>query len=459
MGLGHDALAFVDFLASASMSVWQMLPVGEVDETGSPYQSCSLYAGRGAFIDWEEFIAAGLVEATTDEEKRLEVALDRFSQLPPSSQQDYAEFRRHNASWLEDYTLFRALNQSEGAMWWTWPAGLRNREPAELERARRELAGPVNRFAFEQFLFDRQWIHLREHAAHRGVELYGDVPIYPALDSADVWSNRALFLLDEDADPLYVAGVPPDAFSETGQHWGNPVYDWDEMQRCGFKWWLNRFRNDLRRFDRLRLDHFRGFEACWQIYRGSTTAAQGFWRQVPGRELLETARREFPNMPFIAEDLGVITPAVEQLRDDFGLPGIRVLQFAVDDGEANPHRPDNLIENCVVFTGTHDNDTTLGFYESLDQPGRRKLETLFGFTHDDPLPSALVKAALESPAALAILPMQDLLELDSEARMNTPGTTEGNWRWQFHWQQVPAGLARKISHMLDGAERTGPSNP
>ncbi|HHQ42406.1 MAG TPA: 4-alpha-glucanotransferase, partial [Chromatiales bacterium] len=298
-----------------------------------------------------------------------------------------------------------------------------------------------------QFVFERQWQALRAAAHARGILLFGDLPLFVALDSADVWAHRALFALDAEGRPTRVAGVPPDYFSETGQLWGNPLYEWEAHERERFRWWVERLRTQLARFDLVRIDHFRGLEACWEIPAGARTAMEGRWVPAPGMRLLERLRRAFGGLPLVAEDLGVITPAVEALRERFGLPGMRVLQFAFGGDAANPHLPHNHVPHAVVYTGTHDNDTTVGWHAALEPGARAHLEAYLGGAAGE-MPWPLLRMALASVARLAVIPMQDALGLGSEARMNRPGRTEGNWRWRFQWDQVPSDLAARLRGLL-----------
>jgi 4-alpha-glucanotransferase len=445
--LGAAATRFLDWLASAGMSVWQMLPVGPVGTDLSPYYARSNHAGNPALIDLGNLTELGLLPAATSSgaathAAQLVSACARLDAGRGSTlAQELADFVVSEAHWLPDFALFAAVQMEQASLpWWSWPAALRDREPAALRAARERLWPWIRRIECEQFLFHRQWTELRQRAAARGVLLFGDLPIYVCADSVEVWAHRNLFRLDASGQPEVVAGVPPDYFSADGQVWGNPLYAWDRHVAEGFAWWRARLQAQHRLFDLLRIDHFRGLEAFWEVPAGAPTAREGQWRLAPGAELLSALVAVPAPVTLIAEDLGIITPAVEALRDRFGLPGMRVLQFGFDGAASNPHLPHNYVRNCVAYSGTHDNDTTLGWYRQLDDDARRQVHDYFACDGAD-MPEALVRAVLQSVAWLAVIPLQDLLGLDGESRMNTPGTLTGNWRWRFAWTQVPRELA------------------
>jgi 4-alpha-glucanotransferase len=365
----------------------------------------------------------------------------------------YTEFRRTHAGWLDDYSCYQAIRETQGAVpWYQWPAALRDRDPAALDGFSTAQAGLIEQICFDQYLFFLQWFALRDYARQRGIFLFGDMPIYVAHDSADVWANRDLFTIDSSGELEVVAGVPPDYFSETGQHWGNPLYRWDRINAQDYSWWLERFRTQLAMFDMLRLDHFRGFEKYWEIPAAAATAVDGHWVEGPGAALFERLQQEYGDLPLVAEDLGIITPEVDALRLAFGFPGMKILQFAFDGGADNPYLPQNHEPLSVVYTGTHDNDTTLGWYENLDDAGRQKVNEYMPADMTE-MPWALIKTALESSSGLAIIPLQDLLELGSGARMNTPGTSSGNWSWRFTWEQVSPELAQQLHALCVQADR------
>ncbi len=419
--LGRGGRAFIDWLAEAGFTVWQILPVGPTGADGSPYWVRSDFAGRHAFVDTLE--------------------------LPDLRSSEYEQFLAASGPWLHDYALFESLSAARNwEPWWSWPADLRDREPGALERARQELAGEVQRVKAEQFAFAFQWGRLRAHAQSRGVRLLGDLPFYVSPDSAETWVNRSMFLLDAQGRPTSVAGVPPDYFSADGQLWGNPLYDWNAIQADGFALWRARVVQQLQRVDVLRIDHFRALAAHWSVPANAQNARGGEWRPTPGEELLRLLQRELGDIPIVAEDLGVITDDVEALRKNFGMPGMKVLQFAFGGTGDNPHLPHMHERDCVVYTGTHDNDTTLGWYSTLDGETLRRVEHFLRLTPGS-MPDALIRATLGSVGRLAVIPMQDLLRLGSEARMNTPGTAVGNWTWTLPESALTAQLARECLHL------------
>ena len=456
--LGPDAYRFVDFLAAAGFTVWQVLPLGQPHLDGSPYQCMSVHAGNTALISLRQIKALGWLPPHDQDD---DVRADPFANAPLwrardgfleyANEQDrerYREFLGGHAHWLEDYALFLALKSRwGGAAWWDWPAALRDREPLAIEEARERLADAIEQYRFEQYLFYRQWTDLKRYANEREVLILGDMPIFVAHDSSDVWTHRDCFDLDEHGHPRTVAGVPPDYFSATGQRWGNPHYRWERMRERGFSWWIERLAGQLELCDFVRIDHFRGFEASWSIPAHEQTAINGHWVKVPGEALFDTLVDRFGKLPLVAEDLGIITPEVESLRDRYGLPGMKILQFAFEGGPANPYLPHNHLPNSVVYTGTHDNDTTVGWFSSLAPATREHVADYLGHPAE-PLPWPLVRCALGSVARLAVVPMQDVLELDGGHRMNTPGTTEGNWHWRFSWEDVPGDLAGRLHRLI-----------
>ncbi len=455
--LGPEAYRFIEFLSASAFSVWQVLPLGPTHDDGSPYQCLSVHAGNPLLISLEWLQGRGWLESAGKGEEMsaaeyrlscLQQAWNGFRQRATEEERAQLEaFVSEHAEWLDDFALYMALRQEqEGRAWSQWPEPLRDREPAALDEARERLRDTIEAICFQQYLFFRQWSELRTYAREHGVLLFGDMPIFVAYDSAEVWAHREYFTVDERGRALTVAGVPPDYFSATGQLWGNPLYRWDRMQEDGFRWWIERMRTQLELFDFVRIDHFRGFEACWEIPGDAQTAIEGRWVKVPGEALLNTLRETFHALPLVAEDLGVITPEVEALRDRFGLPGMKILQFAFGGDAGNPYLPHNHQRRSVVYTGTHDNDTTLGWYRSLDDGVKGHLEEYLGHPGEK-MPWPLIRTALASVACLAMLPMQDILELGSEHRMNTPGTTEGNWRWRFRWEQVDGNLPSRLSHL------------
>ncbi len=448
--LGIDAHRFLDVLAEGGMSVWQMLPLGPTHRDRSPYQCLSVHAGDSGLISPALLVQWGWLDSgpAGPADPWLARAQAQFTRDASAADRlALEEFVSAHGYWLEDYALYQALRQQQdGRPWWLWPEALRDRQPAALALARERLAEAVAQVRFEQFAFFRQWQELKQRAAQRDILLFGDAPIFVAQDSADVWTFRNYFALDEDGQPRTVAGVPPDYFSGTGQRWGNPLYRWEEMQADGFGWWLDRLRTQLGLFDLLRIDHFRGFESYWEIPADEPTAIKGRWVQAPGAALFRAFSDEFGKLPLVAEDLGFITDEVRALRDEFALPGMRVLQFAFDGGPDNPYLPHRHEVNSVVYTGTHDNDTTLGWYNAL--PAQQQSYTLdyLGGPHE-PMPWPLMRAAFASVAILAIVPMQDVLALGAGCRMNTPGTTVGNWQWRFTWDQLTTQTVGRLRHI------------
>jgi len=463
--MGVEAYNFVDFLHNAGIKVWQTLPLGVPHGDGSPYQCLSAHAGNPGLICLEELKQKGwLQEAEQCDTSETGVENIRhclvaktytgFENLASvKEKQAYVDFRTDKSSWLDDYALFVALrNEFSQQCWNQWPEPLKERKPAALQEARRRMASAIEIIKFEQFLFYRQWMTLKEYANNNDVLLFGDIPIFVSYDSADVWANRKVFKLDKMGQMSVVAGVPPDYFSATGQRWGNPHYDWKYLKRSRFVWWIKRLRSQLEMFDILRIDHFRGFEAAWEIPASEDTAINGEWVEAPGEDLLTALTKEFGNIPLVAEDLGIITAEVDKLRTDFNLPGMKILQFAFGDTDSNPYLPHNYDHNCVVYTGTHDNDTTLGWYNALNDHDKQRIYQYLGHSQIS-MPYLLIGTAFSSVANLAIVPMQDILELASEDRMNTPGTIERNWKWQFSWAQLTQAQVTKLSNLVKAFSR------
>lgn len=457
--LGAQALRFIDFLHSCGQCVWQMLPIGPTHSDGSPYLPLSAYAGNPRFIDVADLQASGwldrqALENTSDHAMLLALAFDKFyARHDGIEKRRFRRFVRQERKWLRDYALFQLIRHLyDGQSWLDWPQPLRDHDESELEQLEQEHAREIDAIYFQQYVFARQWKRLKRYANRKNVKLFGDMPIFVSFDSAEVWAERRYFDIDETGQPRFVAGVPPDYFSATGQRWGNPHYDWEYMRRHGFDWWLNRFAHELKRFDIIRIDHFRGFEACWKIPAHCETAVHGEWVKVPGGELFETLHRRFGELPLVAEDLGIITPEVTALRKRFELPGMAVLQFAFDDMPDNPHRPDNYEAATVAYTGTHDNDTTLGWFNSLDEQGHQRVARYIEVGSDE-MPWPMIRAVMESRACLAIIPMQDVLMLDGRHRMNTPGTAKGNWRWAFVWEQLSDSAQAKLANITYQSKR------
>ncbi len=469
--LGPGAHAFVDFLHAGRQSCWQILPMGPTNSgTGnSPYNAYSAFAGNPLFISPELLQEQGLLskenlhsppDVSPDrvefarvvawKEHLLKIAFENG--LPAfRSSKDALTFCRTHSFWLDDYALFIALKHHfEGLPWYYWPEDLKTRHPGALREWRERLSLEIEREKFKQWLFFEQWQRLKSHCSKKGIEILGDMPIYVSLDSCDVWSHPHLFELDNHLFPIFVSGAPPDYFSKEGQLWGNPIYAWEKMEANGFTWWMERLRMGGFMYDALRLDHFRGFAAFWQVAAGEKTAENGVWRAAPGKALLEKARERFPRLKLIAEDLGHITPDVRELMQHFGFPGMKILQFAFSGNlPENPYIPHNIPENSVVYTGTHDNNTLRGWYANEATPEeKRSIREYFGGgdTAED-VHDIIIRAAMMSSARLCILPLQDMLNLGSEARMNTPAQTRGNWGWRVRREHLSPHLSNRIARM------------
>jgi 4-alpha-glucanotransferase len=443
--LGQEAWRFVDWLAAGGFSVWQTLPLGPVDAHGSPYCARSAYAGDIRLLDVEHLaslreLPRGLDLAALGHARGEPYA--SFAALASAEQRgEFVRFVQRRRRWLLPYGLFELCSaRFGGAAWWEWPSEFRSAHAPAIFKCLAEERQQFRAILFEQYLFELQWTALKSYANHRGVYLFGDLPFYMDRNSVEVWWTPEVFALDAAGNPLGAAGVPPDYFNADGQLWGNPLYDWDVLQRTGFRWWLDRVGAQLHRFDLLRIDHFRALESYWAVKPGATTAREGEWRYAPGAELLTALRQRYGEIPLVAEDLGIITDAVRALRDQFELPGMVVAQFAFDGHDDNPHLPANHVRNSVAYTGTHDNDTTVGWYAGLDAGARAAVRQALGLHAEPRVPDFLIDAVYGSASQLAVIPLQDLLARPSHDRMNTPGTTEGNWRWRFDWSQIPADV-------------------
>jgi 4-alpha-glucanotransferase len=474
--LGPVALAWIDRLHESGQSWWQALPLGPTGYGNSPYQPLSSFAGNELLFSPDGLIEDGLLRASDCQGvsfspnaidydavvsfKRglIERAWTNFTaRAQPDLRSAFEQYCEAQALWLEDYALFRALKvRFNGAYYLEWPVELIRREPAALAAARGELAGHMERVRFAQFLLLRQGRRIREHARAKGVYLLGDLPFFVSPDCSDVWANPELFLLDEQHRPRFVAGVPPDYFSASGQLWGNPVYNWDALRRTGYRWWLDRLGAWLTHVDFIRLDHFRAFAAAWHVPADASTAQTGEWVPGPGAALFEAATRELGALPFVAEDLGLITPDVDALRTSFGLPGMRVLQFAFDGSPGNPHLPDNYGHNTVAYTGTHDNPTTRAWFEGLPPSSRDVVWKYLNRPAGDSTEATreLIRLAWSSTAALAIAPLQDVLQLGSEAQMNVPGHAEGNWRWRCAEDLLNSSAFAWLREVTENSHRT-----
>jgi 4-alpha-glucanotransferase len=463
---------WLDWLAAGGQRIWQVLPLGPTGYGDSPYQSFSSFAGNPYLISLARLQRDGWLDAgdlgddpfgpgRVDFGPVIEVrlaALQRAAErwharATAADRERFDAFRARASGWLDDFALFMALKELHGGRAWVeWQPALRGRDPAAIRAAREVHAGVIERHMLWQHWFDEQWADVRSAAAERGISILGDVPIFVAYDSADTWAAQSLFELDEAGRPTVVAGVPPDYFSATGQRWGNPLYRWDRHAERGFDWWIARVRRTLEQVDLLRIDHFRGFEAYWEIPADEPTAVRGRWLPGPGGALFEALRGALASgsngqLPIVAEDLGVITPGVEALRDAFGLPGMKVLQFAFAGSASDPYLPHNYPRNAVVYTGTHDNDTSAGWYAKAPAGERDRLRRYLD--HDGSRPAwALWRLAQASVADTAIAPLQDLLELGSEGRMNTPGASAGNWGWRFAWEDLPPDLSERMLELV-----------
>lgn len=467
--LGSAAFEFIDFLTDTGQQLWQVLPLGPTGHGNSPYMSYSSMAGNHLLISIERLRDEGLLDQSAldsyphlaeDEVDfsraipaklaLLEAAAETFlTSADGDARAAYDAFCQEHAFWLDDYAFFMALKRAHnGASWHQWDSSLARRQPEAMATWRDKLATVIEYHKYFQFEFARQWTALKHYANERHIQIVGDMPIYVAHDSVDVWAFPDNFMIDPDTlEPSEMAGVPPDYFSETGQLWGNPTYNWRVIQEQGFKWWLQRVKALLEYVDLTRIDHFRGFEAYWAIPQGETTAMNGEWIEAPGEAFFNTIKETFGTLPILAEDLGVITPEVEALRDQFGFPGMKILQFAFGGDHTNPYLPFNFVENCLVYTGTHDNDTTVGWFDKASEYERDRVLRYLGGLSADGIHWSLIRVALSSVANQAIVPLQDLLGLGSFARMNSPGKAEGNWAWRYRSDMLTGELRDRLREL------------
>ena len=463
-----EAYDFVDFLEKAGQRYWQILPLGPTSYGDSPYQSFSTFAGNPYFIDITELISSGLLtreeadkydfgesDEYIDYEKmyksRFRLLMSAFENLDKATnaktiRKEFEDFKKSpDNDWLQDYSLFMALkNANGGRSWNTWEEGIRLRKKEAIKEALVKYADEVEFYSFLQFLFFKQWSALKAYANGKGIEIIGDIPIYVAFDSADTWANPELFQLDKENTPIDVAGCPPDAFSATGQLWGNPLYKWDYHKKTGYKWWMKRIGHCYKLYDVVRIDHFRGFDEYYAIPYGNPTAELGEWRKGPGYELFETMKRELGDKKVIAEDLGYLTPSVIKLVKKTGFPGMKILQFAFDSREESDYLPHNYTKNCIVYTGTHDNETTRGWFDNLPRADKKFCKEYLGIHYAKDAVWELIRAAFASVSDTAIIPMQDYLELDMSARVNTPSTLGGNWVWRMKKDALTDELCGKM---------------
>ena len=428
--LDGDVIRWLDFIADAGMSVWQVLPLGIPQDNLSPYQCYSAFAMNPALLAESDYTNPNL-------------------DLP-----EFKAWLNQEKYWIHDYAVFMSLKMSlNNKPWFEWSEEYRLRDSRTLETYKADNVEQISFIYWQQYCLYRRWREIQEYARNRNIFIFGDMPIFIAHDSADTWMSPESFLLEENSKPSVIAGVPPDYFSETGQRWGNPHYNWERMREDGFKWWLERLKNHFCLFDIVRIDHFRGLEAVWVIPAESETAIQGEWVKVPGDELLQQLKQEIGELAIVAEDLGVITPEVNELRLKYKLPGMSVLQFSFDEFSDNPHKPENISYDRIVYTGTHDNDTTLGWFNAQQQDTQNYIMETLGITDSSDVCDSMIDAALTSQGQLVVIPLQDLLKLGSEDRMNVPGVSENNWTWKFKWEQITHELAVKTRQQLDKSDR------
>ncbi|OQA00284.1 MAG: 4-alpha-glucanotransferase [Bacteroidetes bacterium ADurb.Bin408] len=465
---GKNAYQFIDFLAEAGQKIWQILPLGHTGFGDSPYQCYSAFAGNPLFIDLELLVEAHLL-STSDISKQISFAENEFDtaktrnfvmplfkraaqnfhKSKTSETELFAKFCRRQSFWLDDYALFIALKKHfDDRPWYAWDSAFRLRDKQVLEKAITELTDEINFQKTIQYFFFRQWMQLKSYAHEKGVKIMGDIPLYVSYDSADAWAHPEIFMFDDDKKPIAVAGVPPDYFSETGQLWGNPLYNWEYLKSTGFKWWIDRIKANFELYDILRIDHFRGLSAFWSVPFGEETAIKGEWVPAPGMALFETLLKEMGPIPIVAEDLGVITDDVELLRDSFNFPGMKILQFAFDSSEDNEFLPHTFTRHCIVYTGTHDNDTTVGWYATASDEDKAFMHSYFNFKPEN-VHWELIRLAWSSVAETAIAPMQDVLGLGTEHRMNLPGKPTGYWKWRLNKAMLTSEVTEKLKKITE----------
>ena len=467
--LGKEAYAFIDFLKKSRQKLWQIFPLGPTGYGDSPYQSFSSFAGNPYLIDFDLLIEAHLLSEEdlrdvffVDNEEYIDYgavynqkypllrkAYENFKSSDNHEMKENLEhFKRENASWLNDYSLYISLkNHFNGLPWNEWAHDIKNREHGAMEHYRNELADDIEYHNFIQFLFFKQWGDVKRYANENGIKIIGDIPIFVAADSSDAWANPEIFLFDEERKPVKVAGVPPDYFSATGQLWGNPLYNWQKLKETNYSWWVERVRANLSTCDIIRIDHFRGFEAYWAVPYGDDTAINGQWEPGPGIDLFNAIKSQLGELPIIAEDLGLMTQGVIDLREATGFPGMKILGFAFDSGEENDYLPHTYTKNCVVYTGTHDNDTLIGWFQKAKEEDRQFARDYLNSRSDDEIHWDAIRGAWSSVASMAISPVQDFLGLGSEARINTPGVAAGNWQWRLRHGVLTDELAERIAKL------------
>lgn len=460
--LDINARQFLSWVANSGFSVWQVLPLGPTHADGSPYLALSAHAGNPKLVSVNEILNDKALTGTWLQDRlgalqkfsAEELAKNWESSYDPYLLDGFHQFVDANHHWLDDYAIFMSIRSNhKGQPWWEWPAGLRDRQSPALADFTELHPHALDAYYIEQYLFDRQWQKLKRQANESGIEILGDMPLYVAHDSVDVWSNRSLFALSENGHVAKQAGVPPDVFSETGQLWGNPVFNWEAHEADDFDWWKERLKTQSRLYDQLRIDHFRGLQAYWEVPAEDKTAMNGKWVEAPGEALLDEVIKALPELHLVAEDLGIITEEVDALRKRYQLPGMRILEFAFDGDDDNPHRIKNHTADSVVYTGTHDNDTVIGWYQSLDSEMQKAVKKQLDFRNDEEALDSIVDAALDSAGELTIIPMQDILGLDGDSRMNMPGTVEANWQWQFNWNQLRGISSESWKNRLEAHNR------
>ena len=467
--LGKEAYAFIDFLKKSRQKLWQIFPLGPTGYGDSPYQSFSSFAGNPYLIDFDLLIEAHLLSEEDlrdvffgDNEEYIDYgaiynqkypllrkAYENFKSSDNHEMRENLEhFKRENASWLNDYSLYISLkNHFNGLPWNEWAHDIKNREHGAMEHYKNELADDIEYHNFIQFLFFKQWGDVKRYANENGIKIIGDIPIFVAADSSDAWANPEIFLFDEERKPVKVAGVPPDYFSATGQLWGNPLYNWQKLKETNYSWWVERVRANLSTCDIIRIDHFRGFEAYWAVPYGDDTAINGQWEPGPGIDLFNAIKSQLGELPIIAEDLGLMTQGVIDLREATGFPGMKILGFAFDSGEENDYLPHTYTKNCVVYTGTHDNDTLIGWFQKAKEEDRQFARDYLNSRSDDEIHWDAIRGAWSSVANMAISPVQDFLGLGSEARINTPGVAAGNWQWRLRHEVLTDEMAERIAKL------------
>lgn len=462
--LGDSLYEFINFLSKSKQKLWQIFPLGPTGYGDSPYQCFSAFAGNPYLIDLETLAKEDYLSFEDinidfgDDVEKINYGLIYERKLPIlkkayinfKEDDDFIKFEKDNSYWLEDFSQFSAFKEYFGGIsWLEWPKEYKNRDSKALETLNSKLENEIKYFKFLQYIFFKQWKNVKAYANSKGIEIIGDIPIFVSMDSADAWSNNEIFQFDKDRNPVKVAGVPPDYFSATGQLWGNPLFDWDKLKETGYKWWIDRVKANLSLYDIIRIDHFRGFESYWSINYGEETAINGKWEKGPGMDLFNAIRESLGDLNIIAEDLGTLTDDVVKLKNDTGFPGMRILQFAFSQDPENEYLPHNYDNNTVVYTGTHDNDTTNSWFSNLNDIEKQEVREYINVYDDNGIVYGLIRAALSSVADIAIIPMQDYLNLGGFARINTPGLAAGNWQWRLKNDGLSDELAKTISHLTE----------